>query len=190
MSTNEQKPEVTTEEKGNEVETTEVEEATEETTTQEEKKGKPTETLEAREARLERQLEQTRKKLGKDGTKPKQETSAANDLGELAYLAVNGIKTPDERAFYNKMKAETGKSGDALLESTYFQIEFKDFKEKKASSQATPSASKRSNNSSVDTVEYWIAKGELPPADQVQLRRDVVNARMKKDESKGQFYNS
>jgi hypothetical protein len=88
------------------------------------------------------------------------------------------------------MKKETGKDAESLLDSTYFQTEFKDFKEKKASSDATPTGSKRSNNSSVDTVDYWLAKDELPPVSEVKLRRDVVNARIKKENSKGVFYNS
>ena len=121
---------------------------------------------------------------------PKESNQTSGDLGERAYLAVNGIKSADEIEFFQKMKKETGKSADSLLESTYFQVEFKDYKEKKASSDATPTGSKRSNNSATNTVEYWIAKGELPPASEVQLRRDVVNARIKKEESKGAFYNS
>ena len=121
---------------------------------------------------------------------PKDTTQTSSDLGERAYLAVNGIKSADEIEFFQKMKKETGKSADSLLESTYFQVEFKDFKEKKASSDATPTGSKRSSNSATNTVEYWIAKGELPPASEVQLRRDVVNARIKKEESGGMFYNS
>ena len=114
----------------------------------------------------------------------------SNDLGEKAYLAVNGIKGANELAFVEKMKKETGKDVESLLETTYFQTEFKSFKEKSATDSAVPTGSKRSSNSSVDSVEYWIAKGELPPIDQVQLRRDVVNTRIKKEENKGIFYNS
>lgn len=116
--------------------------------------------------------------------------SVSSDLGEKAYLAVNGIKSADEIAFVQKMKKETGKDVESLLETTYFQTEFRTFKEKKETDNAVPSGNKRSGNSSVDSVEYWLAKGELPPADQVQLRRDVVNARLKKEQTKGVFYNS
>lgn len=114
----------------------------------------------------------------------------SSDLGEKAYLVVNGIKSADEIAFVQKMKKETGKDVESLLETTYFQTEFKSFKEKKATDNAVPTGSKRSTNTSVDSVDYWLAKGELPPADQVQLRRDVVNARLKKEQNKGVFYNS
>lgn len=120
---------------------------------------------------------------------PKQEVQSV-DLGEKAYLAVNGIKSPDEVEFYSRMKKETGKDAEALLGSTYFQVEFRDFKEKRDSANATPNTSKRSNNSSVDSVEYWIAKDELPPMSEPELRQKVVNAKMKKDSQKGVFYNS
>lgn len=113
-----------------------------------------------------------------------------SDLGEKAYLMASGIKGADEIDFVQKMKKETGKDIESLLGTTYFQTEFKEFKEKRDTANAVPQASKRSNNSSVDTVEYWIAKGEMPPENQPELRRAVVNARMKKEESKGQFYNS
>jgi hypothetical protein len=120
----------------------------------------------------------------------KNDPIVSNDLGEKAYLAINGIKSADEVEFFRKMKKETGKDAEALLDSTYFQTEFNSFKEKKTTDIATPTGSKRSSNSSSDSVEYWIAKGELPPASEVQLRRDVVNARIKKETSSGVFYNS
>ena len=116
---------------------------------------------------------------------------ASNDLGEKAYLIANGVKGADEIAFVQKMKKETGKDVESLLESTYFQTEFKDFKEKKATDKATPQGNNRSSNPSADSVEYWIAKGELPTGpENKELREKIVNARMKKEESKGQFYNS
>lgn len=120
---------------------------------------------------------------------PKNEPQSS-DLGEKAFLAVNGIKTPDEVDFVQKMKKETGKDVESLLATTYFQTEFNSFKEKKATDQATPTGSKRANNQTTDSVEYWLAKGELPPASEVELRRKVVNARIDKEKSKGIFYNS
>lgn len=126
----------------------------------------------------------------KDLKKPKEDSKEApqsDSLGEKAFLAVNGIKGSDELAFFQKMKKETGKSTEDLLDSTYFQTELKDFREKKSTEKATPTGSKRSSNSSVNTVEYWIAKGELPPASEVQLRRDVVNARIKKESNQNPF---
>ena len=149
---------------------------------------KPTETLEARRSRLTRQLEQTNKKLGV--TEEKEVKQESNNLGESAYLIANGIKESDEKDLARKLSKETGKDLEALLDSTYFQLELKTLRETKTTEQANPEGSKRSNNSTSDSVEYWIAKGELPPASEQQLRRDVVNARIKKDDSSGIFYNS
>lgn len=162
----------------------------EESTTSEAPVEKPRESLEARKARLERQLEQTNKKLGVTVERKVENTSNSNDLGEKAYLIANGIKTADEIALAKTLSKETGKDIETLINTTYFQTELKGFREQKASDEATPKGNKRSNNTSVDSVEYWLAKGELPPASEVQLRRDVVNARMKKESSKGVFYNS
>ena len=153
------------------------------------KPQKPTESLEARKARLERQLAQTLKKMGVTNEK-KEVPQNQNDLGESAFLIANGLKESDERSLAKKLAKETGKDLESLLETTYFQTELKSLREQKATSNAIPTGSKRSNNSGVDTVEYWIAKGELPPSSEVDLRRQVVNARMKKQESKGMFYNS
>jgi hypothetical protein len=137
------------------------------------------------------------KRENKDLKKPKTETvdttktSASNDLGEKAYLIANGIKTPAEIEFVKKLKTETGKDVDALLQTTYFQTEFKTFQEKQATSAATPTGKdNRSQNSQIDSVDYWIAKGELPPVEQVKLRREVVNAKIAKDKQRGIFYNS
>ena len=131
----------------------------------------------------------------KDLKKPKESVeekteSKTNDLGERAFLAVNGVKTSDQVAFFNKMKKETGKSADDLLESVYFQTEFRKYNEEKTSQDATPTGSKRSNNSAVDSVDYWLAKDELPPVSEVELRQKVVNARINKEQKKGVFYNS
>lgn len=192
MDTNETKTDVVTDTNDNKDVVVDVDTDTDvDVDTDEAPKPKKTESLEAKRAKLKRMLKQLDKKAGID-TEAETETrsSNSNDLGEKAFLAVNGIKTAEERAFFNKMKKETGKSADDLIESTYFQSEFSSFKEKQASANATPTGSKRAGNSSTSTVDYWLAKGELPPASEVQLRRDVVNARIKKEQSQGQFYNS
>lgn len=162
----------------------------EETEVEEEKPvAKPTESLEARKARLERQLAQTYKKMGLSNDK-KEVKSQTNDLGESAFLIANGLKDTEERQFAKKLAKETGKDLESLLETTYFQSELKALREAKITDNANIKGGKRGNNSSIDTVEYWIAKGELPPASEVDLRRQVVNARINKGTSTGVFYNS
>ncbi len=156
-----------------------------------EKTGKTVESPQDRYARLARQLKQAGKKLGID-TEDKPTSKRSEDFGfaEKAYLATNGIKGTAETEFTQKLQKQTGLDLDSLLEDTYFQTKLNEFREKRATSNATPPGTKRSGNSSIDTVEYWIAKKELPPITDVELRRKVVNARLKRDETKGVFYNS
>lgn len=175
-----------------EIDSEESEEDTEDVDdTKEEKKDdkKPSETLEQREARLMRQLQQTRKKLGKADEQPVRKDDS---LGEKAFLIANGIKGADEIALVNKLKKETGRDVDSLIESSYFKSELKDLRETRASAEATPKGTKRSAALSTDSVEYWIKKGELPPKDNIELRRAVVNAKMGTDKNKNTpvFYNS
>ncbi|EFX59998.1 hypothetical protein DAPPUDRAFT_345973 [Daphnia pulex] len=140
--------------------------------------------------RFKTKLEKSRESKSDTPIEKKEAETVTNDLGEKAFLAVNGIKGADEVEFFKKIQKETGKTADVLLESTYFQTEFRDFKEKKATREATPNGSKRSTPLSSDSVDYWLAKDELPPSSQVELRRQVVNAKSKKDSSGGVFYNS
>jgi len=148
------------------------------------------ETPEARKARLERQLKQLEKKnpdLFKKTEKKTSKKSDDFDYGEKAYLIANGIKEADEMEFVKDVMKETGKSLDAVVGSKFFQAELKERREDKATADATPKGSKRSGQSAANTVEYWIAKGELPPKDQRELRQKVVNARITKESNKSMF---
>lgn len=158
-----------------------------------EKDEKPIETPEAKAARLLRQTNQARKKLGLEPLtegKPDKKTSKKSDgfdYGEKAFLIANGIKEADEMELVSEIIKSTGKSLDEVVGSKYFQAELKEMRDDKTTTDAIPKGSKRSNNSSANTVEYWIAKGELPPKDQRELRQKVVNARIKADTNKSQF---
>ena len=82
---------------------------------------------------------------------------------------------------------ETGKTLEEVLASKYFRAELKELREQKASADAIPDSSKRSGQSPKDSVDYWLAKGEMPPADQPQLRREYVNAKLKQETSGSKF---
>jgi hypothetical protein len=154
------------------------------------------ETPEARRARLARQLDRHDKKhgLGKYGEdgKPKAPSKSSKDTksGELdfsqrAFLNSEGIKGKSEQALVQEWMKDTGKSLDAVIENPRFQAELKDFREGNATKDAMPKGTRRSSQTSRDSVEYWIAKGELPPntPENQELRRKVVNAKIetKKD---------
>jgi len=199
MSTNEEKEDIIDSEKKNENLEDEEEVIDDDKDSPEEgaddegaEPDKPTETLQDKRARLARQLKQVDKKLGiTTEDKPAKASKKSDfDYGEKAYLASLGIKGTAEIELAKKLQKQTGLDLDSLVEDTYFQSKLTEFRELKATSNATPTGSKRSNNSSIDSVEYWIAKKELPPVSEVELRRKVVNARLQKDASRGVFYNS
>lgn len=109
------------------------------------------------------------------------------DRIDLAVLRVEKITDPKELELVREFKKNTGKGIDDILASKYFQAELKDMRDISATESATPAGTKRSGTSTQDTVEYWIANGKLPPPEQVELRRKVVNARMTKAKSGSVF---
>jgi hypothetical protein len=108
----------------------------------------------------------------------KQNNKQGFDYAEKAFLKASDIK-PDEYALVEEAMKATGKDLESVLDSKWFQAELKEQREAKVSKDAVPSGTKRSSSSARDTVDYWIAKGELPPADQRELRTKVVNAKIK-----------
>lgn len=122
-----------------------------------------------------------------DNKKKTSKKSDELDYGQKAYLVSMGYKGADEMEKAKEIMAFTGKSLDEVLENKHFQAEIKEMRDVKATNDALPVGSKRSSNSAADSVEYWIAKGELPPADQRELRTKVVNARIVKEKSKSTF---
>lgn len=169
-------------------ETDDVDESTDdEEETIEQQKESP----EARLARLTRMKAQLEKKLGistEKQTKPSKK--GVLDYSQKAFLIASGIKGNDEFGLVQEVMKSTGKSLEDVIESKYFKAELNEIRELNKTSDANPSSGNRSGNAARNTVEYWITKGELPPASDVELRRKVVNARMTKAKSAGQFYNS
>lgn len=109
---------------------------------------------------------------------PKVEEKKGFDYAEKAYLKSSDIKS-EEFDLVAKIMKDTGKSLDDVLDSKYFQSELTGLREEKASQDAIPEGTKRSTTTTKDKVDYWIAKGEMPPADQPALRREYVNAKTK-----------
>lgn len=118
--------------------------------------------------------------------KPEAKTEVKADKGkqevldriDRAVLSVKGITEPEEIELVERRKAETGRPLEDLLDSSWFKQELKELRDSNLSFTAMPKGSRRSGQAARDSVEYWIQKGELPPRNQVQLRRDVVNAKM------------
>lgn len=125
----------------------------------------------------------------KTGKKPPEEIPANGtqapkpgefDYGQKAFLVSSGIKTETELAIVRQAVIDTGRTLEAVLASPYVQGELTRVREEAATEGAVPSNEGRPGNPARDSVEYWLNKGELPPADQVELRRKVVNAKIAK----------
>jgi hypothetical protein len=76
-----------------------------------------------------------------------------------------------------------------VIDTKFFNNDLKELRATKESRMASDAASgnNRTGQSSRDTVEYWMGKGKLPPPYMTQLRRDVVNARLKKEKDGSKF---
>lgn len=137
---------------------------------------------------------QTKMSKSKEEPKEKEKSNKTNngELGyaEKAYLRAEGVKGSDEFNLVREYIANTGKSLEEVLESKHFQNDLKDLRDEKSVKEALPNGTKRAGGAARDSVEYWIAKGELPPVSDPELRRKVVNAKIQTKKNSGMFYNS
>lgn len=149
------------------------------------------ETDEARLARLDRQASQLRKKLGVPTEKPAEKVTEEKKEGldriDKAILRAEKITNSDEIALVQDIMKETGKDIEDVLESRYFKAELKALRDENTAQDALPSNSKSSSQSNRNSVEYWVAKGEMPPASEPKLRQDYVNARIAKTKERSMF---
>lgn len=131
-------------------------------------------------------------KTAKATEQPKSDKGTDKGEGELdrmdrIVLRAEKITNEDEVALVQSFMKDTGRSLEQILENKVFQAELKEMRELAATDQATPKGSNRSGTSTRDTTDYWLAKGELPPASQPELRCQVVNAKISKERSGSQF---
>lgn len=167
-------------------------EPTEPTEPQAEKDDEGDVDWQAKARELEGRLKRAETKLKKSSDSPttsKPSTSGDLDYSQKAFLAVNDVKSTKEIALAKEFMSNTGKSLDDVVTNKYFLQELKELKDLEMTAQATPSGSKRTGQSAQDSVEYWLAKGEMPPQGQTELRRAYVSAKMKKDTGAKMFYN-
>jgi len=100
------------------------------------------------------------------------------DYGQKAFLIANGITADEFDLVRGELKQFNGEL-DSLISNNYFKSKLEENRQMKASDKATPSGNKRANQTSQDSVDYWLAKGELPP--DFELRKKVVKARREKE---------
>lgn len=120
---------------------------------------------------------------------PADNKSGELDKGDKALLVAYGIKGADEFALAKSWINRTGDEIDSMVEDDIFQAKLTKLREAKASTDAVPKGNKRGTGTAKGDVDFWVAKGELPPntAENQQLRRDVVAARLKASSSASNF---
>lgn len=112
------------------------------------------------------------------------------DYGEKSFLIANGIKL-DEISFAQDLIKKTGLSLEDFVTDEYAQAKLKVLRDSKATSQATPSGSKRVAGQTKDSVDYHLEKyesgtmqlNEMP----FEMRSKVLTAKMEKDKKASQF---
>lgn len=109
------------------------------------------------------------------------------DRIDRSNLRTEKITEEDELDLVAEIMKETGKDVEGVLKSRYFQTELKSMRDEKEANAGIPKSTKRVNNSSRNEVDYWIAKGELPPMTEPALRQKVVNAKIAKERAKTGF---
>jgi len=124
------------------------------------------------------------KEVDPNATKNKSE---GFDYGQKAFLVANGVKGEKETELIQKVMSETGKTIEQVLSSKYFKADLEEMRELETTENATIEG-KRQGNGAVDSVEYWAAKpfSEVPK----DMRQEVVNYKLKKEDTGGNFYNS
>ena len=123
-----------------------------------------------------------------DATDNQAPKNGALDYGQKAYLNSLGYKDAADHVFVQGIMKDTGKSLEDVLSSSFVQAELTRISEERATKAAQPPAGEgRQNAPARDTVDYWLAKGELPPTDQPELRMKVVNAKIARQKSQSSF---
>jgi hypothetical protein len=135
--------------------------------------------------------EQRAKKLEEGGNKSENKNNNADDkkfgLLEKTFLNANGIKSEAEIDYIQKTAERTGLSIEDLVADEFVQGKLKSIRDTEANAEASPRGNNRGGNAPQSTVEYWISKGELPPKNEVELRRKVVNEKLKRSQATNKF---
>lgn len=145
---------------------------------------------------LKRELKDA-KKAAKETKTVEQEPQKSDDTGLLQKfdklaLRTEGITDEDEVELANKLKEETGKDMEDLLNSKYFKSELEALRETKANVAAAAGVKGSAGSSNAkQTPEYWIAKGTPPSREDVpdrKTRAAIARAMMADQKDGRKFY--
>lgn len=122
--------------------------------------------------------------------KPKEPSRSDElDLGQLALLRTEGIKSKEEVALFKEIMSETGKGVLDVLDSAYFKSRMTEHREAKESQDAIPKAKNRSGQQGTTDVDIALAEfkesGKLP--EDFKTRSEVVKKVVASEKDSGMF---
>lgn len=147
--------------------------------------------LEAEVAKYKRIAQRNAKKE----TKAESTTPESNGLIEKTFLRAAGITDQEEVELALSVSKKWGLTVDALVDDADWKEKLEKHRVAKANTEATAEVrGSARQGSSKDSVEYWVAKGAPPSADQVpdrKVRAKIARALMveKKGTGKNPYYN-
>jgi len=132
-------------------------------------------------------------RLAKKEEKKEETLDLSSDLKERLLkieLRESGLKDSEEVDLVMKESKELGIDPKKLVERGLADTLLQTHRKAKLDEQATPGTSKRGGAiNQKDNPEYWMAKGELPPKESVELRRKVIEAKRQKERRQVKFNN-
>lgn len=112
------------------------------------------------------------------------------DYGEKSFISNTlGVKINNaEQIKLVKDYLSNGKKLDDLVDNKHFKNDLKDIQDNQAAKAAMPDNPRGAGGGSAkDSVDYYLSKNEMPPADKPELRRQYVNERYKREKSVSHF---
>jgi hypothetical protein len=131
-------------------------------------------------------IKSIQERKAKKETKPDIDSSVLERVQRME-LKENGLKDSDEIELVLKKSKELKLDPLVLVSEGLAEGLLERHRKAKQDELATPGTSSRTASSQKDSVDYWIAKGELPSADKVELRREVVKKKIKASNRSNMF---
>lgn len=138
--------------------------------------------------KAERELKELKAKSEKPTPKndePRELKSDEPDYAKLAFLKSEGVINAEDQKIVQDEAKRLKLPLTEVLQMEHIKGKLKDAKDQRESQDGAPKGKGKSGGSNQTDVDYWLAKGETPT--DLELAEKVINARMKKEESKGMF---
>ncbi len=168
-------------------ETTEVAEESSEETTDWEARAKE---LEVKAIKQREKTKELKAKLAElEAQKPKEKKTKQSDdfdNAQKALLTAYGYKDSDERDLIKSFMERTGEDDvEQIIKDDILIAKIEKLRDEKAVKNAIPTSKGRSANETKTAVDFWLGK----PFNQVprEMRRDVLAARLKREEDKQKY---